>query len=106
MAGALRCPFCGACIEELRDPQSGNVVIYQHPQNGQRCYLDAICKTSIHPNFLSRWNKRVATNPDDALLFHYTLKDGLPVFNADGVGKPASLHFLNECFDYIRNHTN
>lgn len=37
-------------------------------------------------------------------IYSYTLQGGLPVFNDRGEGQPASVGFLNKCFDYLREN--
>lgn len=96
------CPFCGVQISVLRNPDTGSVITYAHPQDKQRCFIDAICKTSIHPNLIRKWNTRASGKPVQRQIFYTVAEDNFPVFNETGEGAPCTPQMLNQFFDYMK----
>ena len=93
-----KCPFCGATLRRTRNGAA-------HPtakELGRFCFMQG---HHIGSKLLQTWNERhEEPSGGTTVAFHYVIKEGFPEFNTKGIGYPADLDFINECFKYVREN--
>lgn len=99
MTSAIKgCPLCGAPMLGR-----GNEFLHSDRHSVRRdiglgdnsCFL---LGTVILTRQIAAWNELHRA----PATWYFEVVEGLPRFNDLGQGEPASLAFINECFDYIR----
>ena len=87
------CPFCGAVLVRSRNGWAHPArKALPQPQQA-RCPLVGHFFGDKYLEW-SGWR-------EEPTFWHYEVVDGLPVFNNQGRGEPATLEFVNDCFGYI-----
>lgn len=87
------CPFCAAPWVR-RDSYWIHGKVIRENKHDQFCILQG---SSLLPFAVGRYNLAIPET-----VWHYEVVDGLPIFNNEGRGSPASMEFVNDCFNYIR----
>ena len=80
------CPFCGTRLKPTRNGAAHGTI----KEIGKFCFMAG---HHIGSELLPAWCDRVP--------MHYTVEEGLPYFNDQGVGKPASVDKVNTFFAHV-----